>query len=65
MQSKSFFEDLEFLDKMIRDLHKIDSKLLVGQFIPAYRENRRIISQLESIRSKVIEQESKKEQEHE
>ena len=43
------------LGELIRELHKIDSKLQAGQFIAAYRENRRIISLLEERKKKILE----------
>ena len=43
------------LGALIRQLHKIDSKLQAGQFISAYRENRRIIAFLEGCKNDLIE----------
>jgi uncharacterized protein YktA (UPF0223 family) len=46
---------IDELCDLIRQLHKIDSKLQAGQFIAAYRENRRIIASLEENKKKLIE----------
>jgi len=53
---------IDELGNLIRQLHKIDSKLQAGQFIAAYRENRRIIAELESCKSKLIEESEKKDE---
>ena len=44
---KSPLEQLKELEYIIRELHKIDSKLIAGQVILAYREIGRIIAYLE------------------
>ena len=44
------------LGDLIRQLHKIDSKLQAGQFIAAYRENRRIIALLEKVKDELTEE---------
>ena len=46
--------ELDELGNLIRQLHKIDSKLQAGQFIAAYRENRRIIAGLEEIKKQML-----------
>jgi len=43
------------LGELIRELHKIDSKLQAGQFITAYRENRRIIALLDDRKKKLLD----------
>ena len=40
--------DVEFLDYVIRQLKKIDSRIFSGQIILAFRETRRLISFLEN-----------------
>ena len=46
--------ELDELGNLIRQLHKIDSKLQAGQFIAAYRENRRIIAELEETKKQML-----------
>ena len=48
--------DIDELGDLIRQLHKIDSKLQAGQFIAAYRENRRLIAFLEDKKKAIIQQ---------
>ncbi|MFA7219265.1 MAG: hypothetical protein WC119_02015 [Synergistaceae bacterium] len=52
---------LDELGDLIRQLQKIDSKLQAGQFIAAYRENRRIIANLEEAKKHLIEAQEPKE----
>jgi hypothetical protein len=40
--------DVEFLDYIIRQLKKIDSRIFSGQIILAFRETRRLIAFLEN-----------------
>ncbi len=47
---------IDNLGDLIRQLYKIDSKLQAGQFISAYRENRRIIAQLEETKKRLVSQ---------
>lgn len=54
---------IDELGDLIRQLHKIDSKLQAGQIIAAYRENRRIIAFLEECKSGLMEKALKKESE--
>ena len=54
---------IDELGDLIRQLHKIDSKLQAGQFIAAYRENRRIIAYLETSKDKLVELQEKKKDE--
>lgn len=46
---------LAMFNETIRDLYKIDSKMKVGQFIDAWRENRRVIARLEKVRADLME----------
>ena len=41
---------ISYLDSLIRQLSKIDSKLQAGQFIAVFRENRRVLALLEKER---------------
>lgn len=47
---------IDELGDLIRQLHKLDSKMQAGQFIAAYRENRRLISELEAKKVELIKQ---------
>jgi hypothetical protein len=47
---------IDELGDLIRQLHKLDSKLQAGQFIAAYRENRRLISELESKKVELVKE---------
>lgn len=47
--------EIEALNDLIRQLQKIDSKFHAGHFLALYRENRRIIAQLETQKSQFIE----------
>lgn len=51
---KSIFEEIETLDKIIREMHKIDSKMVAGQFIGAYRELRRVTAFFEQHKAYII-----------
>lgn len=62
--NKNPLRGIEDLGDLIRQLHKIDSKLQQGQFIAAYRDNRRIISFLEKCKDKLIEEEIEKSNEN-
>ena len=53
--------ELDQLGNLIRQLHKIDSKLHAGQFIAAWRENRRIIAELEECKNDLISKSKTKE----
>jgi len=46
--------DVETLDQFIRELEKINSKLENGHFIHAWRDNRRVISKLELMKSEAL-----------
>ena len=45
---------VEVVDKIIRQIHKIDSKMLSGQFIPAYRDIRSLLSFFEMHKKNII-----------
>jgi hypothetical protein len=50
------FIDLEKINYLIRQLSKVDSKLHSGQIIDAWRDNRRIISELDKWKSGIMTQ---------
>jgi len=52
---KTILEDINFLDKFIRELEKINSKIDNGNIVFAWRDNRRVLSNLLSIKSKILE----------
>ena len=41
-------------DDVIRQLHKIDSKMLAGQFIPAYRDLRSLLAFFEQHKKNIL-----------
>ena len=45
---------IDELGDLIRQLHKIDSKIQAGQIIAAFRENRRIIAFLEGCKKELL-----------
>lgn len=51
-------ENVEEVDFLIRQLQKIESKMQVGHFIPAYREVCRIISYLIKAKQDIIKNNS-------
>lgn len=51
---KNPLEQLSELEYLIRQLTKVDSKMQSGQFIAAYRENRRIIAELEAVKQQLV-----------
>ena len=51
---KSPLEQLSELELVIRELYKIDSKLLAGQVILAHRENRKLIAALEKVKFDIV-----------
>lgn len=53
---KSPLEQLSELELVIRELYKIDSKLLAGQVILAYRENRSLIAALEKAKFNIVKE---------
>ena len=57
---KTLLEKVEPNDYVIRQLHKIDSKLQAGQFIAAWRENRRLAVMFEDHRKELLADEKEK-----
>lgn len=51
---KSLLEKVNGLDDLIRQLHKMESKMNAGQFIAAWRETRRLIALLERSKQDLI-----------
>jgi hypothetical protein len=51
---------IENLNLLIREFHKIESKFYAGQFLALYRENRRIIADLEKSKKELIEKSNNK-----
>jgi hypothetical protein len=45
---------IDEVNHLIRELQKIDSKLQSGQFIQAWRENRRLIAHCEQLKNDII-----------
>ena len=41
-------EQVNDIEYLLRQLQKIDSKMIAGQFIPAWRAQRKLIAELES-----------------
>lgn len=58
---KSLLERVSKLDNLLRQLHKIESKMHAGQFIAAWRELRGVIKMLEDSRKDLIESDGEKE----
>lgn len=56
------FEQVSVLSDLIRGLQKIDSKMQAGQFIAAWRENRRILAMLEDIKKEILKDNLDKDQ---
>jgi hypothetical protein len=50
----SLENDVEFLDYIIRQLKKIDSRIFSGQIILAFRETRRLIAFLENQKQSIL-----------
>lgn len=55
--TKSPLETIVSLDDIIRQLHKMDSKLEAGQFISVKRDTCRLIAFFENARSEIIKEE--------
>lgn len=51
----NLLEDLNVVDELIRDMRKIESKLLNGQFIFAYREVGRLLAKFQKAREIIIQ----------
>jgi len=54
---KSLLEQVNELDVLIRQMHKMISKMNAGQFIDAYREANRIAALLEKAKRDLIKNE--------
>ena len=52
---KSLIEQTDELTDIIRQMHKIDSKMMVGQFIPAWRDLRRLLAIFEEDKRRLIQ----------
>ena len=57
---KSLLEQVNELDVLIRQMHKMISKMNAGQFIDAYREANRITAALEKSKQDLIKNEGDK-----
>lgn len=44
----SLNEQINNIEYILRQLQKIDSKMIAGQFIPAWRSQRKLIAELEN-----------------
>lgn len=62
---KNPLEIVSELESLIRDLHKLDSKMLAGQFINAHRDLRRIMANVEEKKNAVIAESKKQEGDNE
>ena len=54
---KSPLEQISELDVILRELHKIDSKLLSGQVIYAHRDIGRLVAILDKYKTDIIKEE--------
>jgi len=52
---KSLLNNVNNLDDLIRQLHKMESKMRSGQWIDAWRELNRVIAHLTANKQKLIE----------
>jgi hypothetical protein len=53
-KTKNSIEDIGFLDTFIRELEKINSKIENGNIIFAWRDNRRVLAQLQSTKESLL-----------
>jgi hypothetical protein len=51
---KSLLEKVDELDRLIRQLHKMESKMRSGQWIDAWRDVNRIFAKLEADKALII-----------
>ena len=58
--SKSLLEKVESLEKLLRGMRKIESRIRQGTFIDAHREVCRIIAAIESNKRALLESEEPK-----
>ena len=56
---KSPLEQVSELEDLLRQLHKVDSKLISGQIILAYRDVNSIIAKLEATKRQIIDDDKK------
>ena len=54
---KSPLEQVNSIDELISQMQKIDSRMMVGHFIDAWRDVKRIIAALEKAKSDIIQEE--------
>jgi|SaaInlV_165m_DNA_1040744.scaffolds.fasta_scaffold17943_2 hypothetical protein len=52
--SSTILEDVTFLDKLIRELEKINSKIENGNIVFAWRDNRRVLANLQTLKSDIL-----------
>lgn len=60
---KSPLEQIQSLEEIIRQLSKIDSKLIAGQIVLAHRENWKLITNFRKQKFAIIQEEKLKKQE--
>ena len=48
-------DEVGFIDKLVRELEKINSKIENGNIIYAWRDNRRLLSDIQTAKSRVIQ----------
>ena len=56
---KSLLETVDELEQLIRQLHKMESKMRSGQWIDAWRETNRIIARLEDDKTRLIQEDKR------
>lgn len=56
---KNPLETLSELEDIIRELHKLDSKMMAGQFILAWRDLRRLLALFESKKAELVREAKK------
>ena len=60
---KSPLEQVDELDNVLEQLHKIDGRMWVGQFLPAHKDLKKLIAFLDQTKAAIIqEQKEQKEQ---
>jgi len=60
--SGQLWKDVDEINSLIRDLEKMESKLMNGQVILAYRDTGRILSNLKRIRERFVKEFSNNEE---
>ena len=53
-RNPNLLEDVGFLDKVIRELEKINSKIENGNIPFAWRDNRRVLAELQNAKKKIL-----------